>query len=298
MKSIGTRVVLAGVLVLVLSACGVRYMYSQLDWLVPWYVRDYVTLDAEQRALLDVRLAERLDWHCECQLPGYSAWLRGVAANVGEMRLDRIQLEQQAVQAEAFVRALMEALADDVPVLLAALSDAQVVELFGNLEDLNRKVRAEHIDAPAAALSVRQGERMERRLRRWFGRLNADQRELVRIWRTQLTPVTEEWFANRMDWQRRLQEALSQRHDRPVFERLLAELLIHPDAAWSARYRAGVMRNRALTLALLADIHALATPRQRDRLLHEIDTLARQFDRLACNDRAGEVRRQAQTVFR
>lgn len=54
------RLALALVTILVLSGCGVRFFYSQLDWLVPWYLRDYVTLDDSQRALLDRRLTLRL----------------------------------------------------------------------------------------------------------------------------------------------------------------------------------------------------------------------------------------------
>ena len=65
---------------LLLVGCGLRFAYSQLDWLLPWYLRDYVTLDAGQRGEFDRRLAGLLDWHCRSHLPEYVALLRAANA--------------------------------------------------------------------------------------------------------------------------------------------------------------------------------------------------------------------------
>ena len=73
------RLILIACSALLLAGCGLRFAYSQLDWLLPWYLRDYVTLNAGQRSELDVRLAGLLDWHCRSHLPEYVALLR--AAN-------------------------------------------------------------------------------------------------------------------------------------------------------------------------------------------------------------------------
>ena len=34
---------------LVLSACGIKLIYNRLDWVVPFYVDDYITLDEDQQ---------------------------------------------------------------------------------------------------------------------------------------------------------------------------------------------------------------------------------------------------------
>ena len=57
---------------LLLVGCGLRFAYSQLDWLLQRYLRDYVTLDAGQRGEFDRRLAGLLDWHCRSHLPSTS----------------------------------------------------------------------------------------------------------------------------------------------------------------------------------------------------------------------------------
>jgi len=50
------RLGLPCIAVLLLAGCGVRFFYTQLDWLIPWHLRDYVSLDAGQRSALDRRL--------------------------------------------------------------------------------------------------------------------------------------------------------------------------------------------------------------------------------------------------
>ena len=282
---------LALIFPLVLSGCGVRYVYSQLDWIVPWYLRDYVSLDGEQRAALDERLAERLDWHCRSQLPGYAQWLREAEVMIARGGVDRADLGAHLARAEGFWDHLMAALVDDVSHLLAGLTDEQVKELHARFETRNRKTREEFVDPPEDVLHDRRVERTEKRLRRWFGRMSVEQRLLVETWSRRLEPVAADWLANRVEWQRRLggaldgrgdRDAFDGRGDRDAFDARVAALMRQPQLAWSADYRARVERNRELTLGLLADVLASATVRQRERALHEIDSLASQFERLAC----------------
>ena len=205
---------------LLLGGCGVRFAYSQLDWLVPWYLRDYVSFDAGQRSLLDQRLAARLDWHCRAHLPDYVGLLR----------------------------------------------DA----------------RKEFLGGSAEARRAAQVERMEKRLRNWFGRLDTGQRALVAAWSDALQPTTEQWLENRRQWQQGVIDTLRVRHDPQQFSARIAALRAPLDASAPAAHHAQVAHNRQLTLQLLADVFNAASPAQRERLLAEIDGLAAQFDRTAC----------------
>jgi hypothetical protein len=81
-----------------------------------------------------------------------------------------------------------------------------------------------------------------------------------------------------------------------MFDARIAALMRQPQLAWSADYRARIGRNRELTLALLADVLASATARQREHVLQEIDSLASQFERLACT-RPGELRAGTGAMF-
>ncbi len=269
-------------LVLSIGGCGLRFAYTQLDWLLPWYLRDYVTLDAGQRAILDARLAARLDWHCRIHLPEYASWLRRAEARLGAGPVSAGELEVHAAQAERFWNELMAEIAPDARSILAGLGDDQIAELAGRLEARLDESRAEFLEGSAQALRAKRIGRMEDRLQRWFGRLTPEQRQLVGDWSDAIAPSTRRWLDSRAHWQGRLLEALRQRSDPVVFGARIDELLMAPQHLWSPDYRRQVERNRARTLALLADIHRRATPTQRARLVEEVGDLAAQFEQLAC----------------
>ena len=267
---------------LLLAGCGVRFAYSQLDWLVPWYLRDYVSFDAGQRSLLDQRLAARLDWHCRAHLPDYVGLLREARDTLQRERIAAHELEPFLRQGEAWWDELRSELVDDAGVLLAGLSDEQVAELAAAFARRDRDARKAFLDGSAEVRRAAQVERMEKRLRNWFGRLDDGQRALVAAWSDALQPTTEQWLENRRQWQQGVIDALRVRDDPQQFAARIAALRAPPDATAPAAHRAQVAHNRQLTLQLLADVFNAASPTQRERLLAEIDGLAAQFDTLAC----------------
>ena len=45
------------------TACSNKFFYNQLDWLIPWYVDDYVDLTLVQKENLDKQVEMLLQWH-------------------------------------------------------------------------------------------------------------------------------------------------------------------------------------------------------------------------------------------
>jgi hypothetical protein len=273
-------VALAAVLLLV--GCGARFAYSQLDWLVPWYLRDYVTLNAGQRSILDQRLAARLDWHCRSHLPEYVGLLRDARTTLARERIAAQDLEPFLQRGEAWWDELRVELIGDAGDLLARLSDEQVAELAAAFERRDREAREEFLGGSVEERSKAQIARMEKRLRTWFGRLDVAQRGQVAAWSRALRPTTEQWLENRRQWQHRVLDAARVRGEPRQFAARIAQLRAPLDAGAPAAQREEVAHNRRLTLQLLADVFNAATPAQRQHLLGEIDGLAGQFDRVAC----------------
>ena len=267
---------------LALGGCSLRLAYSQLDWLVPWYVRDYVTLDAGQRNALDARLAARLDWHCRAHVPEYAATLREAQALLRRDTVDATELAPFLARGEAWWAEVLAELEPDARVLLAGLANEQIDELRQAFERGEREAREEFVDGSAAAQDAARVKRMEKRLQRWFGRMTPAQRERIAAWNAELSPTTEAWLAQRTRWQGALLDALQVRADDAAFAARVAPLFASQQAHWPPAYRAGVARNRALTLALLADVFNLAPAAQRQHLDRELDALAAQFESLAC----------------
>lgn len=282
--SVRLRLLVLTICALLLGGCGLRFAYSQLDWLLPWYVGDYVSLDRTQKRLLDARLEARLAWHCSSQLTAYSGLLREVERDLGGNEVVGAPILDAYLQrGEAFWRVLMKEITPDAGVLLAALSDAQVKELGEAFARRNDATREEFLEGTPDALRARQIERMEKRLRTWFGPLSAAQRSRVASWSAGLAPTTEAWLHHRARWQGALIEVLAQRQA-PDFESRVGALLLEPDSLWAADCRADVARNRKQTLDLLADIFNMASPAQRTHLVNEIAGWAAQFEQLACTD--------------
>ena len=268
--------------VLAVGGCSLRFAYSQLDWLVPWYVRDYVTLDAGQRSALDTRLAARLDWHCRAHVPAYAASLREAQAMLARDSVDAAQLAPFLARGEAWWAEILAELEPDARVLLAGLANEQVEELRQAFARDEREKREEFLDGSDAAQEAARIKRMEKRLQRWFGRMTPAQRARIAAWSAELSPTTADWLAQRVRWQGALLDALQVRGDDAAFAARIATLFAAQHAHWPPAYREGVARNRTLTLTLLADVFNLAPEAQREHLNREIGALAAQFESLAC----------------
>lgn len=157
--------------VLVLTACGPRWMYTNLDWLVPWYVDDYIALDPQQNDELAMRLAQQLDWHCRTQMPRYADFLRQMGDELGipGQPVRAARWAEYLDQLKQFWIELVRRLAPDALAILVTASDEQIDALFDNLEKTNRELVQEYIDPPIAERRQNRQQRMRKRLAYWTG---------------------------------------------------------------------------------------------------------------------------------
>jgi hypothetical protein len=266
-----------------LSGCGVRVLYHQLDWLIPWQLQDYVTLDGSQRIELEILVEDRLDWHCRTQLPRYAEWLRAVEDDLRNEAVSAQWVAERADDAGVFWTELMRPLSHDVATVLGNASDAQVDELFRNLDARTREQMKTFVNREDHVLIQERAERLERRLRRWFGRMNADQRARIQAWSEDLGRFAHEWLENRARWQTRFRHALDESERRPEsLQPALERLMVHPEQTWSPDYVERLERQRKATWLLLADLYRMSSESQRDRLIARAGGLARDFERLSC----------------
>jgi len=266
-----------------LSGCGVRMLYHQLDWLIPWQLQDYVTLDGSQRLELEVLVEDRLDWHCRTQLPRYAEWLRAVEHDLRSEAVSAQWVAERADDAGIFWTELMRPLSHDVAAILMQASDAQIAELFSNLDARTREQTKTLVNREDHVLVRERAERLEQRLRRWFGRMNADQRARIQTWSEDVGPFAHEWLENRARWQTQFRHALDESDRRPEsLQPALERLMVRPEQTWSPDYVERLDRQRKATWLLLADLYQVSSESQRDRLIGRAESLARDFERLSC----------------
>ena len=280
-----------------LSGCGPRIVYQHLDWLVPWYISDYITLDSDQENMLERRLAKLLDWHCRTQLPAYAMTLRALGADFTDRANPVSEATLQAYNTKIIMlwKKLLQQIGPDVIAILATASDEQIKELFDNLAEQNQKFRKKYVDLPPGELIQNRQNRMLKRLKYWVSDLNPAQRQAVADWSSQLTPIAEQWVQNREKLQAEALRLLSHRNydpgrdsdspkdGNPEFSLGMRALIMHPENMRSVEYQHKIDINTAITIRLFVQLDRMLSEDQRSHLLDRIESLAADFDTLSCD---------------
>lgn len=266
------------------TACGPRWYYHHLDWMIPWYVDDYLSLDSTQRSALEIRLARQLNWHCRTQLPEYATFLRS-ARQEFENPDQTVTREQFAHHLETFKRFwkdLMARIGPDVADILITASDEQVDELFRNIEKDNLEDQRTYVDLPENQIFQNRTDRMVERVERWIGDLTDTQQAAVQQWSRNIGATTDQWLANRRRQQQAFRQLIAARTVDPAFKEKFTALLVSPEVVRTKAYQARLDRNTGFILDLLTDIEKTLTDAQRSHLLAYLESLAEDFDVLAC----------------
>lgn len=269
---------------LVLTACGPRWYYHHLDWMIPWYVDDYLSLDSEQRSALEIRLARQLNWHCRTQLPEYAVFLRSVGREfeAPDQTVTREQFARHLQTLKHFWKDLMARIGPDMADILITASDEQVDELFRNIEKDNLERQRTYVDLPEREILQNRTDRMVGRLERWIGDLTDPQYDAVQQWSQNIGATSSQWLANRRRVQQAFRKLIAARTVDPAFKEKFTALLVSPEVVRTKAYQARLDRNIGFMLDLLVDIEKTLTDAQRSHLLAYLESLADDFDVLAC----------------
>jgi hypothetical protein len=266
-------------LLLALSACGIRFTYNRLDWIIPWYLDDYIELSDEQNSLFERQLATHLRWHRNTQLPEYSQQLRQVSAELQD-GLTLAELDAMTERFRTIWQTLVTQLTPDIANLLATASDAQIRELFDNIELRNEKYRRKYVDLPEDELREKRAERVSERIEDWLGQITPAQQKAVNEWSRRFEATADLTLEYRKEWQARARTLLQRRREPDYFRTALQELLLHPEQSQSAPLQQAREHNLALFLDLILQIDKLMSSGQRRYLSNKIMTMAKDFEQL------------------
>lgn len=279
------RTLLISVLLIILIGCGTRLIYFHLDWLIPWYISDYISLDSEQKNLLEKRLVAQLDWHCRTQLPVYAETLRALGQDVAntEQPIDEQRLKFHYAKFMALWKVLLGEIAPDVTDIMLTASDSQINELFSNMEKRNQKFREKYVNLPPEELNKNRQERMIKNLGRWVSDLTPEQKQAVSDWSFQLTPIAEDWVQNREAIQAYTRNLLKNRNDSSEFRKEMFEHIVNPEPMNTAAYQRKIDFNTDVTFKFIIQLDRLLRPDQRKYFLKRMESLASDFDKLTCD---------------
>ena len=265
---------------LLLAGCGVRFVYNQLDWLIPWYLEDYVELERDQETLFEERLQSYLAWHRTDQLPRYSAFLHQVADRA-EKGLNQEDIAHIEDQTEQFAQALMDRMLNDLIDLLETASDEQIEQLFQRLEQDNKEYRREYIEVSADKQKKQRYKEVIKYAERWTGRLSDEQVKQIGEWVVQFELMGPEIEAARLAWQDEFRRVLALRSDRKRYETAFKKLISNPDFGRSDELKRKLAYNSELAVKLYLQLDRTLTQRQREHMVKKLRNYADDFQLLS-----------------
>jgi hypothetical protein len=184
----------------VVSACSsTTYVYNRLDFLLPWYMDDYVDLDAEQEAYLDELLVPFLAWHRAHELPVYLTALNRIedslnqpvtAAVVGTI-VTEFELAWLRLQSEGLERLLD---------LGASLSDEQIAAFLEALWEQQREFEEEYLERDEEEFFEDNADNTRDTFHDYLGKLSDDQKQWVRDGSRRLLRSDQVWLKERAQW--------------------------------------------------------------------------------------------------
>ncbi len=263
-------------MVVVLAGCSSKLAYNNLDWLVYWYLDDYVELTEHQEKVFDRHLQRWIDWHREEELNHYIAQLASIRTDITEDRFTQQVINAHLDQATQHWVRLREQIAPELAQLATTLTDEQVIRLFAALEEDNKEEEEEYRER----MEESEAERLERRIEDMtdnledrIGDLSDEQKRIIAQYAPQYAATFGDWITYRRNIQSAARKLFVLRNSNPAFTDELVTVLSNPDHYRSQDYQLKRQQNRTLYTTMIAKIASTFTASQKRHLIQEIDEM-------------------------
>ena len=264
-----SRILLVLALALLGACSSTTFLYNRLDFILPWYLDDYVELDRDQRQQFDRLLDPFLDWHREEELPAYVAVLDQIEGTLGQ------PVTQQEIDAiasafeEAWLRLEGRSL-DWLLALGASLSDEQVAEFLQNLDERQQEYEEKYLSRSEEEYREEMYDNLLDRAQDYLGRLDGEQKAALRAASEAIIRSDRPWLEERARWHARLAELLQRE---PGWEQRVRDAVARREETLSEDYREAYTHNLTLIQQTIADLLNSRSERQERRLRGEIADL-------------------------
>lgn len=260
-----------------LSACSsTTFVYNRLDFIVPWYVDDYVDLDSAQREQLDELLVPFLAWHRQQELPRYIQLLQDV-----QIALDQPLSPQQVAVSYAGVEQAWLRLQDESLAWMLALGeglrDEQMDEFLEELQERQQEYEKEYLDRSQEAYREDSYDSFKDSMQDNLGRLDQSQRVRLRQASNELNRSDAIWLSERAAWLQRLDTILQRQ---PGWQQALLEAIAQRQQTTSPEYLETFDHNLQVIFAAVADVLNSRTPKQDKHLRRRLADLQQELESL------------------
>lgn len=278
-----TRAIIVSLFLLLLAGCSsTTFIYNRLDFILPWYLDDYVDLDREQAAFLDEQLAPFLTWHRAEELPAYISILDDIDSTLDrEMTGDDVAAISLEFE-EAWFRLESRAL-DWLLALGAELSEEQVAEFLAELWQQQEKYENKYLDRSDEEYRQDSYDSLVDSTQDYLGRLDREQKQVLENASADLRRSDAIWLREREAWLQRL-EVFMQRQ--PGWQAAIRDAVVSRSEVVSAEYLELYDHNLGVIYAALAQVLNSRTETQDRRLRSKLSDLRKDLETLTSQGKA------------
>ena len=264
---------------LVLGGCSTQFVYNNIDWLIHWYLDEYIDLTQSQKKQFDGKMQLWLNWHRESELKRYRAQLTELKQALNEQLITPELWLHHARQARQHWFRFRKTLSPDLLELAMAVDDEQVEAFFAALEQEIQEWQQERAELSPEELLKQRAKKITDRIKPWTGKLTREQKQLIANYSQEHASGFQAFIQYRRHWQKEAKELLLNRQNRNFAPSFL-QLLTDPERLRSPELKQILAANRHLMAQLMTELHASLTAKQKRRLNHKLNDLIEDLNEL------------------
>ncbi|SJL82166.1 DUF6279 family lipoprotein [Vibrio palustris] len=270
---------------LVFAACMVcscsttTFVYNNVDWLVGFYVDDYVELDSNQENILVNSVNKLQSWHRTTELRKYKSDLVLLVAQLKAENLNREQWLGVFSKVKQHIYNFRDGVSPEAIKLIKQLSDEQIDHMLALWAENDKQELDVFTKQDAAGkIKVRQ-EKITGAIEKNIGDLSSQQQEIVNRYSLRMKSTFIERNAYRKKLRAALKPLLVERYSSEFSDKFYF-LLNNLDSFKSESLIIARQKNEYLYAELLAELNASLSKKQRSKLLQTLKSYITTIDSL------------------
>ncbi|MBU2877363.1 MULTISPECIES: DUF6279 family lipoprotein [Alteromonadaceae] len=266
--------------VLLLTGCTSKFAYNNIDWLLYWYVDDYVDLDKSQKQMLDAKVEKWLLWHRQDELLRYRQHLEDLKTDIQNGVLSSQQWLTHFDRGSAHWKRFRGEISPELSELSLHLNDQQIDDMFAALEKDNLKQEKKRNKMSKQQRIEDSIENTQEQIKEWLGKLSNPQKVLISEYVSDFKPTFEYWMSYRREIQNVTKTLMLSRHQVDDYASKLNQLMQNPDQFKSSEYLQANEYNRIKYANLLNALNMTLTEKQKKHMKNKLNDLIEDIDDL------------------
>ncbi|MCY7294144.1 DUF6279 family lipoprotein [Alteromonas sp. a30] len=273
--------------VLLLGGCSSQFVYNNMDWMIHWYLDDYIDLQRSQKKIFDEKFEVWHNWHRQEELTKYAAHLKEIRHDIASGSISEESIKTHFDRIREHWVSLRNRVAPDLVPLSKLLTQEQVSELFDAIEKENIEREEKITEFDASSDEEKSKERvsgLKDNIKEWLGKLTPEQDQIIVDMAPEFYSTSKHWLQYRRRVQQVARDIFEQKDTDPEFENKVLKVMSEPE---NYRHPELVKRNDAnqkLYAQLVIRLYEVMTDKQKKRVLGKIDDYIEDFEELSEDD--------------